>query len=272
MGQKPKFIAIGYTNIDINITSKGETILPGGAAYFVALAASRIVKKVGLVTRVGYDFDPSFLFTRVLKEGIHIIPDKETARSIQTYHSETDLTDRDIKLEWGVAPDVCFGDIPKSWTCSIKAIHIGTMPPKQQQKILKSLKKALPHVQVSIDTDQSFLNSEENTGVIIDNFNKSDIVFVNRVEFKKLKQHLIKHPFVIGKKDKDGAFIMKHGRKIMEIESPIVRVVDVTGAGDIFAGTFLGSQSNGESLQVCLENAIATASESVTKQGMMHLF
>jgi len=76
-----KLVIIGYTNIDINVTPSSTTTLPGGGAYFAAIAASRVINSVGLVTRIGKDYDPTFLLSRVLPDGVHISKDKVNARS-----------------------------------------------------------------------------------------------------------------------------------------------------------------------------------------------
>ncbi|MNC97821.1 ribokinase [compost metagenome] len=65
---------------------------------------------------------------------------------------------------------------------------------------------------------------------------------------------------------------MKNGNIIAKSEGKNVPVVDVTGAGDIFAGTFLASLTKSSSLQESLEKGVQTATNSVTQEGVMHLF
>jgi sugar/nucleoside kinase (ribokinase family) len=272
MDKQPELIVIGYTNIDVNITPSTRTILPGGAAYFVSIAASLATQPVGLVTRIGLDFDTSFLMTRVLRDGIHIITDKKTARSTQTYHSDSDLTQRDISLEWGVAPDICTDDIPATWLSSAKHIHIGTMPPKQQQPFLLYIRKHAPQTTISIDTDIFLLSDSENKKIVEHNFEQADIIFVNRKEYAALIDTVNNHPYAIVKEDKDGAKIIKRGNTVVSISNPSVNPVDVTGAGDILAGIFLGNRTNGVDEKASLQSAVNMATQSITKEGVMHLF
>lgn len=272
MARNPRLFIIGYTNIDVNITPIGTTVLPGGAAYFAAIAASRIISPIGLVTRIGYDFDPSFLFKRVLSDGIHLIPDTKTARSIQTYHSLNDLTDRDISLEWGVAPGVCVDDIPKAWLPDAEYAHIATMPPIQQRSFISYLRKKAQHVRISIDTDIFLIKKPNYKKVIEQNFRDVDMVFVNQIEYVALQSVVSTLPHVVLKKDKEGANFLEHGEIIAISISPHVRAVDVTGAGDIFAGTFLAMRVKDASIKDALHEATYIASESVIKNGVAHLF
>lgn len=268
----PKLIFIGYTNIDINITPKGQTTLPGGAAYFAAIAASRITRPIGLVTRIGTDFDPQFLLTRVLPEGIHIIADKPTAKSTQVYHSATDLTDRDISLDWGVAPDIHPLDIPNHWLSFAKILHIATMPPFQQKVFLDYLKIHAPQAKISIDTDIFLLKNPTSKKEVETNFRKADVIFANRREYESLRKIIDQAPEAIIKLDQEGARLLRHGKIIATAHTKRVEPMDSTGAGDIFAGTFLACRLQGETDEKCLGKAVEIATQSVTKYGVAHLF
>ncbi len=272
MVTNPKLIFIGYTNIDINITPKGQTTLPGGAAYFAAIAASRILQPIGLVTRIGTDFDPKFLLTRVLAEGVHIISDKPTARSTQIYHSITDLTNRDITLDWGVAPDLNPLDIPNHWLKTAEIIHIATMPPLQQKKFLDYVKIHAPQVKISIDTDIFLLKNPSSKKKVEYNFKQANIVFANRKEYESLKITIDQVPEAIIKLDQEGAYLLQYGKIVMSVPAQNVEPIDPTGAGDIFAGTFLACRLQGKTDRQCLEQAVESATYSITKPGVMHLF
>lgn len=269
----PKLLVIGFTNIDVNITPSKQTVLPGGAAFFVAVAASRYIPDVGLVTRVGNDFDSEFLLSRVIKTGVKFISDKPTTTSIQTYYSDTDLTQRDIELKDGAASDLNPQDIPSGWIENAEIIHIATMPPSQQSSFLKEvIKRKKPQTLISIDTDQFFFNQKELIPIIETNFKKADLIFANRVEYTLLQTLIEKHPFAVIKQDKGGAFVLKAGQKLSAAIAPKVSAIDVTGAGDIFAGTFLAQQVLHKNLSDNLDIAVKQASASVTAEGIQHLF
>lgn len=268
----PQLVIIGYTNIDVNVTPSKTTTSPGGAAYFVSVAASKLTSPVGLVTRIGKDFESTFLLSRVLPDGVHRIPDKLTARSTQIYHSDQDLTDRDIQLEWGVAPDICPADIPEAWLKSAKHFHVGTMPPLQQQQFIHFLKQNSPQASLSVDTDIFLLGDKQNLATVKANFSQADLVFVNRREYQALRQTVNLVPQAVVKLDSQGAHYLEKGEVIMKAETTPVAPIDVTGAGDIFAGVFLAQRINGLPIAQALRSATDEATLSVTQVGIDHLF
>ncbi len=268
----PEISFIGYATIDVNIAPKNSSVLPGGAAYFASLAASRIIKPVGLITRVGSDYNSSFLLNNVLSEGVKVIPDGKTAKSTLTYFSESDTTNRDISVEWGVAEFLIGDDIPREWLSFLKIIHIATMIPSQQYVILEYIKKCVPQAIISIDTDSFLLNNEQNIAIIRKSFEQSDIVFANRREYEILAETIEGRPEAIVKMDKDGAIYMQNGKIVASSRANDVKTVDVTGAGDIFAGTFLAYRHLEFSAQEALDRATNIATASITKKGITHLF
>lgn len=267
----PKFVTVGYVNIDINVTPSKKTVLPGGAAYFAALAASRIIKPVGLVTRIGSDYKNPLLFKRVQSEGITVVKNKKTPRSTQIYYSDTDLTKRDITMDWGVAPDINPQDFPKVWLQEAEIIHIATMPPLQQKSFIDFLTKHTKAL-LSIDTDVFLLKDPKSKKQVIENFLHCDIVFANRVEYASLKPLFKKLKHAVIKLDKEGAIILEHGIIKTRYKGKKVQAVDVTGAGDIFAGTYLAGKLKGYPEERCLQEACETATLSVTREGVTHLF
>lgn len=269
---QPELGIVGYTNIDINRTPSTETTLPGGAGYFAAIAASRIIRPVGFVTRIGNDFDPTFLLTRVLPEGVHLIPDRPAAKSIQTYFSDSDKRRRDIDIQWGVNLDLCPADIPDSWLSTLQLVHVATMKPKQQSVFIHYLKHMNPHILLSFDTDIFLLKNSSTKDQIAENIRCVDLVFVNRDEYTELKPIVDRLPHAVVKLDKDGAMYLSYGKTLFYIPAIPRDAVDATGAGDIFAGTFLASRLSGAHVDESLKQAVTVATESISRIGVEHLF
>ncbi|MEP7166369.1 MAG: carbohydrate kinase family protein [Candidatus Woesebacteria bacterium] len=272
LSQTPRITFIGFTNIDKNSTPQGETISPGGGAYFGAVVASLLLQPIGLVTRIGTDYDADFLLSRVLPDGVHVIQDKPTATSTQTYHSVDDLTDREVSLDWGVAPDICPEDIPPAWITDSDWIHISTMPPLQQFRFLRYLRDQQINIPISLDTDLCFLSDPQDIQQVQRNFPLADLGFVNRREYDKLQTVIDKMPEAIVKLDKDGAYHMREGKKDCEVKAEPVSVLDATGAGDILAGIYLATRVQGGTERESLQAGVSMASLSVTQVGITHLF
>jgi sugar/nucleoside kinase (ribokinase family) len=100
---------------------------------------------------------------------------------------------------------------------------------------------------------------------------KADLVFMNRAEGEILKDLIPEIPFVVVKKDAEGAELYQRGGLVRRVSAPRVTVVDVTGAGDVFAGTLLGRIASGQTIVAALQDAVETASLSVTQEGVAHL-
>ncbi|MDZ7587336.1 MAG: carbohydrate kinase family protein, partial [Patescibacteria group bacterium] len=267
-----KLLIVGFLANDTNIINDVFKVMPGGAAYFVSLVASLYIKKIGLVTRIGRDFNEKTLPMGILKTGIKKIKGGKTFRSIQTYHNEKDFTDRDIKIIWGVAKFLTPKDIPQNWLTSAKWVHVATMPPAHQAKFVKFLKQKAPQAKMSIDTDLVFLKDKKLQKIIKENFKQADLVFVNRREYEILKPFLDKLKRVVVKLDEAGAKYLEKGKIICQVKAKKVKVKEVTGAGDIFAGAFIVNQYLGKPIKQCLKTATDLATKSVKQEGVEHLF
>lgn len=269
---QPKLLVIGCTNQDINITPVAETHLPGGGGYFSALAASTQLQPVGFVSKIGDDFDRTFLETRVAQDGLHIIPGGVTTTSVQMYHDLHDLTKRDIEIREGVSFNLTPDDIPQHWLKTASHVHVSTLPPLQQQKFLKFIRTQMPDAVVSVDTDRCFFHDPELIESIAHNLRMANIVFLNRPEAEQFAELVQQLPHVVVKKDKDGAQALQHGKVVAKVRVQEVSVQDATGAGDVLAGTYLARLVRGDSPQEALEIACNLATKSVQQEGIGHLF
>lgn len=222
MAQTPSLIVIGCTNSDVNITSTETLRSTGGGAYFSAIGASLVQKPVGLITKVGGEFDLTFLTQQVLPDGIRVIADGRTTESIQTYYDPQDLSKRRIELVDGVSFDLTPADFVDTWHDSPKLVHISTMPPLQQRSFIPFLRQRFPNAKISIDTDSWFFDQPELIPEIAHNFSLVDIVFLNRVESAQFHDILPNLPHVVSKQDKDGAVVLKFGQQTAHALPPQV--------------------------------------------------
>ena len=65
----------------------------------------------------------------------------------------------------------------------------------------------------------------------------------------------------------DGALAVEGGRKVEIGAVPVAKVVDTTGAGDLFAAGFLTARCRGQSLERCLGAGARAAAEVITHFG-----
>ncbi len=282
--QSPRFVVIGYANHDVNRFSDGtEQFCVGGGGYFAALAASRVVPDAALVTRVGEDFNLVPLIGRVVCDAVSVVPSGKTALSLQIYHNPHDLTDRSIDLKPGVNPGITASDIPGSWVAHASVILVSTMMPAQQRGVVEALvaKKRAETLSlegaairlpiIAVDSDLCWLKDEESAREVRAMMRHADIAFMNRTEGEILQDLIPQIPLVVLKRDAEGAELLVWGKRQSFVPAPEVSVVDVTGAGDVVAGTFLASLVSHRGAEESLVAAVQAASQSITKEGIEHM-
>jgi sugar/nucleoside kinase (ribokinase family) len=104
-----------------------------------------------------------------------------------------------------------------------------------------------------------------------------DILFANEVELAAmtgtddfdagLAQLAAKVPIVVVTRSADGAVAMAHGERAQVAAEPVEKVIDTTGAGDLFAAGFLFGHVRGESLERCLRIGAIAAAEVISHYG-----
>lgn len=284
----PSFVVIGYCNHDIDRYPDGRIQKNvGGGGFFASQAATLVNKHVGFVSKVGQDFDLTPLQKRNLTKAVKVITGGSTALSDHTYHDFKNLSDRSISLHPGVNPSLQPDDIPLNYLSDASGFLISTMIPEQQREFVKYLSTERAKFQgrqftvdqvtlqkpyIAFDTDLCWLKDQKHRDVIFSSISLVDILFCNRAEGEIFHQFFAKIPLVILKKDQDGAEAYHFGKLIASCQAPRVEVVNVTGAGDVFAGVFLGMLTNKESLEKSLIFAAKMASRSISQEGIEHIF
>ena len=104
-----------------------------------------------------------------------------------------------------------------------------------------------------------------------------DILFANHLELAALTGQADFEDGIAALKDKvptlvvtrsaEGAVAVSHGARAEVAAEPIERVVDTTGAGDLFAAGFLFGYVRGEPLERCLRRGAIAAAEIISHYG-----
>ena len=104
-----------------------------------------------------------------------------------------------------------------------------------------------------------------------------DILFVNEPELASLTGEqdfeagvaslTDKLPVLVATRGSKGAIAVAHGQRAEVAAQPIDKVVDTTGAGDLFAAGFLTGHARGESLERCLRMGAICAAEIISHYG-----
>lgn len=242
-------LVVGSVAFDAIETPFGKTDkIVGGAASYIALATSYFTPKTKLVAVVGDDFPTDFINTLnqrgVNTEGLQIKQGQKSFFWSGKYH--TDMNSRDtLVTELNVLGD--FDPIvPESYQ-DCEYLMLGNLTPAVQQTVINRLRKR-PKL-IVMDTMNFWME------VAMDDLRKTismvDVLTINDEEARQLsgEYSLVKAAakiqamgpsFLIIKKGENGALLF-HGEEVFFAPAlPLEEVFDPTGAGDTFAGGFIG--------------------------------
>jgi sugar/nucleoside kinase (ribokinase family) len=220
----------------------------GGAATYVAYAASNFVKPINQVSIVGYDFAQEELDQLkkrgVNLEGVEMKKDKKSFFWRGRYHldmntRDTLVTDLNAFLDFNPV-------VPESYQGS-EFLMLGNITPSLQISVVKQMKKR-PKL-IAMDTMNFWMDSA------LDDLKQLltmvDVLTVNDSEARQLsgETSLVKAArvimkmgpkFLIIKKGEHGALLFHEDKVFVAPALPLEEVFDPTGAGDTFAGGFIG--------------------------------
>ncbi len=242
-------ITVGTMAFDAIETPFGKIDqITGGSALYVAYAASNFVKPVQQVSIVGYDF-PKEEMDELRKrgvqlEGVEIVPDKKSFFWSGRYHE--DMNSRDTLItDLNVLADFN-PKIPDSYQ-GAEFLMLGNLVPAVQLSVIKQLKKR-PKL-IVMDTMNFWM--EVAMPDLEEVLKHVDLLMVNDAEARQLSGQfsLVKAAktimamgpkYLIIKKGEHGALLF-HGENVFFAPAlPLEDVFDPTGAGDTFAGGFIG--------------------------------
>ena len=220
----------------------------GGSGTYVAYAASNFVKPVQQISIVGYDFpqeEMDALKSRgVSLEGVEIVKDKKSFFWSGKYHM--DMNSRDtLVTDLNVLED--FNPVvPESYQ-GAEFLILGNLMPKLQLSVINQL-TVRPKL-IVMDTMNFWME------VALDDLKKVlqkvDVLMVNDSEARELSHEfsLVKAAkkimamgpqYLIIKKGEHGALLFHQDNVFFAPALPLEEVFDPTGAGDTFAGGFIG--------------------------------
>ncbi|TXJ23257.1 MAG: sugar kinase [Chitinophagaceae bacterium] len=242
-------ITVGTMAFDAIETPFGKTDkIIGGSATYVAYAAANFVQPIQQVSIVGYDF-PKEEMEELKKrgvqlEGVEIVPDKKSFFWSGRYHE--DMNSRDtLVTDLNVLADFN-PQIPDSYQ-GAEFLMLGNLVPAIQLSVIRQLKKR-PKL-IVMDTMNFWM--EVAMPDLEEVLKHVDLLMVNDAEARQLSGQfsLVKAAksimsmgpkYLIIKKGEHGALLF-HGDNVFFAPAlPLEEVFDPTGAGDTFAGGFMG--------------------------------
>ena len=242
-------LVIGTVAFDAIETPFGKTDkIVGGAASYISLAASYFYNHINIVSVVGEDFSQDFL-SILKKQGVNLdgLQIKKGEKSFfwaGKYHN--DLNNRDtLDTQLNVLAD--FDPVVPASYQSCEFLMLGNLMPSLQLKVLAQL-KTRPKL-IVLDTMNFWMDiaMDDLKQVIA----KIDVLTINDSEARQLSgeyslvkaaQKILKMgpKTLIIKKGEHGALLFNKDEVFFAPALPLEDVFDPTGAGDSFAGGFIG--------------------------------
>src|SRR5215218_9035026 len=242
-------IVVGTMAFDAIETPFGKSDkIIGGSATYVALAASNFIKPVQQVSIVGYDYpkeEMQDLQRRgVQTDGVEIVKDKKSFFWAGKYHMDmntrdTLITDLNVLADFDPR-------IPESYQ-GAEFLMLGNLMPKLQKSVIEQLRER-PKL-IVLDTMNFWMSSALDD--LKEVLTLTDVLMVNDSEARELSHEfsLVKAAkkimamgpkYLIIKKGEHGALLFHEDQVFFAPALPLEDVFDPTGAGDTFAGGFIG--------------------------------
>jgi sugar/nucleoside kinase (ribokinase family) len=242
-------ITVGTMAFDAIETPFGKVDkIIGGSATYVAYAAANFITPIQQISIVGYDFPQEEMdeLTKrgVQLDGVEIVKDKKSFFWSGKYHLDMNTRDT-LVTDLNVLED--FNPIVPDSYQGAAFLMLGNLMPKLQLSVINQL-TTRPKL-IVMDTMNFWMD------IALDDLKevlkKVDVLMVNDSEARQLSGEfsLVKAAkkimemgpqFLVIKKGEHGALLFHKNHVFFAPALPLEEVFDPTGAGDTFAGGFIG--------------------------------
>jgi len=242
-------VVVGTMAFDAIETPFGKTDkIIGGSATYAAYTASNFIKPIQQVSIIGYDFPQQELgelkSRGVQLDGVVVVPDKKSFFWSGKYHLDMNTRDT-LVTDLNVLAD--FDPVLPEHYRESEFVMLGNLAPRIQIRVIEQMKKRAKLI--VLDTMNFWIETtlDELKRVL----GMIDVLLVNDSEARQLTGEfsLVKAArkilkmgpsYLIIKKGEHGALLFNNNQVFFAPALPLEEVFDPTGAGDSFAGGFIG--------------------------------
>ena len=274
-------LIVGTVAFDAIETPFGKTDkILGGAATYIGLAASYFTNNINLVSVIGGDFQKKNIDLlqkhSINIDGLQVINEGKTFFWSGKYHNDMNTRDT-LVTELNVLAD--FDPIVPENYKDCDFLMLGNLTPMVQKKVIEQL-PVRPKL-IVMDTMNFWMNIALDD--LMDVISKVDVLTINDEEARQLSgeyslakaaQKILTFgpKYLIIKKGEHGALLFDKQNIFFAPALPLEEVFDPTGAGDTFAGGFIGyltseNEVSFENMKRAIIYGSAMASFSVEKFG-----
>ena len=256
----PDFVAIGHVTLD----HFGTVVRPGGAALYAAITAHRLGLSAAILTSHGADFPLDEVPSQIEVVGV------EAAETTAFEHRET--KGGRVLRALGAARPLTVADLPEDWRPAPLVLLAPVL-----REVDPMLGAVFPDAAVGAEL-QGWLRARDAEGTIgaapwvspEAALARLQAIFVSRHDVQGQEAHVVEWvqrvPLAAVTAGAAGAILYVNGDRY-EVRPRRTREVDPTGAGDVFAATFLVHYDRHGDAWEAAEAATCAASLSVEGEG-----
>ncbi len=242
-------LIVGTVAFDELITPFGESgKILGGSATYASLSAANFMDDIDIVSIVGEDFPEQHLSDfrerGISTQGINVVQGGKTFFWKGKYHNDMNTRDS-LETELNVLAEFD-PEVPQEMR-NTEFLMLGNLTPAVQMKVLNQMEKR-PKL-VVLDTMNFWMDNSWDE--LMEVLKKVDVLTINDEEARQLsgEYSLVKAAkkifemgpkYLIIKKGEHGALLFSPKEVFFAPALPLEDVFDPTGAGDTFAGGFIG--------------------------------
>jgi sugar/nucleoside kinase (ribokinase family) len=243
-------VFVGHISVDKVENVNGTRVQPGGAALYAAMAARTLSPNVALISATGKD--------NKYLDVLNLLPYKD----VKTYDAPSTRFHIKYDRRWeahylradhGAGSRITSRRISQKWLRHRSIFHISPMQPSKVAGILDKIKRKSPETKVSVNTWIGyFKEGRRNRRLLNDIALKADFFVLSDTEAKALAQtdsissavRLLKARRLIVTLGSLGAIISEENGDLQMVPGLNLapdKLVDTTGAGDVWCGAFLAT-------------------------------
>ena len=242
-------VAVGTVAFDAIKTPFGNSDkIVGGAATYISLASAYFNGQCGLISVIGDDFPQAFLGEMksrgIDQSGLQIKAGEKSFFWEGEYHYDMNTRDT-LTTDLNVLAD--FKPVVPDHFKNCDYLMLGNLDPAVQMSVIQQIPNR-PKL-VVMDTMNFWMDIAWD--ILIETIAKVDVLTINDEEARQLSKEysLVKAArkimkmgprYLIIKKGEHGALLFHEERIFFAPALPLEDVLDPTGAGDTFAGGFIG--------------------------------
>lgn len=269
---------VGHVSVDRVQNINGSNVQPGGAALYAAVAAKTLLENIYLISVVGRDYPFLNILDMFSRRYLKVSKAPSTRFSIK-YNEAWEA--KYLEAKYGSGLNISPSLIPVESLSQESILHISPISPIKVKRIVELIREKKPKTKVSVNTWIGYIRGE-NKRILREVAQEADFFILNDSEAKALADtrslsaalKTLRSRMLVVTLGELGAIISKDNGEIQVVPAlrmPVEKVIDTTGAGDTWCGSFLAAYKQTNDLMKSVIAASIISSIKCTGWGFSKL-